>query len=383
MDETLYKINYMDAPNGTVQKYRIYTVTTGTGKTTIHELFADAGQQGGKMRTTLHGNYAQYGDAELKARSKMKEKMDRGYQASLSDAQDNPIFLPMLAMATKNKDGSVKEELLDALDFPVMVQRKFDGLRGIATINPKGNVDFVSRKNNPYTIPIPEIRKQIASMKNLPDDVILDGELYADPSDLDFNTANGLIRTHADSMNAEKENQQKYLNYRIYDFFDPNNPDLTYKQRYSMLKNWITPAMTHLVLTENHMAKDTQEIKALATQFVNEGYEGGIVRQDWPYQVDKRNKALFKVKFFLDEEFEIVDFTDGDTPSSKGLVKWVVMTTDGKIFKVSMNAPHDIQREYFNEGEKYIGSDLTVEFETYSEDGIPMKPRGKAIRNYE
>ena len=114
-----------------------------------------------------------------------------------------------------------------------------------------------------------------------------------------------------------------------------------------------------------------------------EGYEGGIVRQDMPYQVDKRNKALLKVKFFMDEEFQIVNFTDGDTPSSKGLVKWVVMTPEGKIFNVSMNAPHELQREYFQNGEKYIGSDLTVEFETYSPDGIPMKPRGKAIRNYE
>jgi hypothetical protein len=99
--------------------------------------------------------------------------------------------------------------------------------------------------------------------------------------------------------------------------------------------------------------------------------------------VDSRNKALLKVKFFIDEEFEIVDWTDGDTPSSKGLVKWVVMTPEGKTFNVSMNAPHDIQREYFQNGEKYIGSDLTVEFERYSPDGIPMKPRGKAIRNYE
>jgi len=264
-----------------------------------------------------------------------------------------------------------------------MVQRKFDGLRGIATVNPDGSIKFVSRKNNEYTVPIPQIRKEIASMKNLPDDIILDGELYAEPSDLDFNVANGLIRTHDKSMNPEKEAQQKFIKYRIYDFFDPNNPDLTYKERYAMLGKWITPPMKNLVLTKNYVANDTQDIKDLAERFVKEGYEGGIVRQDWPYQVDKRNKALLKVKFFIDEEFQIVDFTDGDTPSSKGLVKWVVMTSDGETFKVSMNAPHDEQRKLYQEGRKYIGSDLTVEFERYSKDGIPMKPRGKAIRNYE
>ena len=162
-------------------------------------------------------------------------------------------------------------------------------------------------------------------------------------------------------MNPEKEAQQKHIKYRIYDFFDPNNPGLTYKERYAMLGKWITPPMTSLVLTKNYVANDTQEIKELAERFVKEGYEGGIVRQDWPYQVDKRNKALLKVKFF----------------------KWIVMTSDGNIFKVSMNAPHEEQRKLFENGEKYIGSELTVEFERYSKDGIPMKPRGKAIRNYE
>mgnify|MGYP001272289300 CR=1 FL=1 len=388
MDETLYKVSYLDAPNGKVQVWRIRTVAVTSF--TVHspgqhewEVIAEAGQQGGKMRETSHGVFADKDAAEDKARSKMKEKTDKGYQSSLPDAQNNPIFLPMLAFSTKNKDGSVKEEVLNALKFPVMVQRKFDGLRGIATVNPDGSIKFVSRKNNEYTVPIPQIRKEIASMKNLPDDIILDGELYAEPSDLDFNVANGLIRTHAKSMTPEKEDQQKHIKYRIYDFFDPDNPDLTYKERYAMLGKWITPPMTSLVLTENYVANNTQEIKDLAERFVKEGYEGGIVRQDMPYQVDKRNKALLKVKFFIDEEFQIVDWTDGDTPSSKGLVKWVVMTPEGKTFNVSMNAPHDIQREYFQNGGKYIGSDLTVEFERYSKDGIPMKPRGKAIRNYE
>jgi len=380
MDERLYKVNYMKAPNGKVQEWRIRTVGLTGGD---WEVIADAGQQGGKMRETSHGFFADKDSAEAKARSKMKEKTDKGYQPSLSDAQNNPIFLPMLALSTKKGDGSLKEDVFKSLKYPVMVQRKFDGLRGIATIEPNGSVKFVSRKNNEYTIPLPEIRREIASISNLPDDVIIDGELYAEPSDLEFNVANGLIRTHAGSMNPEKEKQQEHIKYRIYDLFDPNNPDLTYKQRYALLEKWITPAMTKLVLTKNYSAANMAEVKALAETFVREGYEGGIVRQDWPYQVDSRNKALLKVKFFIDEEFEIVDWTDGDTPSSKGLVKWVVMTPEGKTFNVSMNAPHDIQREYFQDGEKYIGSDLTVEFERYSPDGIPMKPRGKAIRNYE
>ena len=284
----------------------------------------------------------------------MKKKTDGGYLLSRTEAMNNPVFLPMLASATKGKP-----EVLENADYPVMVQRKFDGLRGLATFNPDGSIKFVSRKNNEYTIPIPKIRQEIAFMggrlsNQLSDDIILDGELYVEPSDLDFNTANGLIRTSADSMDAEKERQQDLIKYRIYDFFDPQNPNLNYKQRHQILEDSLGPLgvqqFDKIVLTQNHIANNPQEVKDLALQFQKEGYEGGIVRQDMPYQVDKRNKALLKVKFFMDEEFQIVNFTDGDTPSSKGLVKWVVMTPEGKIFNVSMNAPHELQREYFQNG---------------------------------
>ena len=386
MDATFYKVNYMDTltkPNPIPQVWQIKVEPHPQGWETV----AYAGKEGGKMRRTSHGVFPQETDADFKANSKMKKKTDGGYLLSRTEAMNNPVFLPMLASATKGKP-----EVLENADYPVMVQRKFDGLRGLATFNPDGSIKFVSRKNNEYTIPIPKIRQEIAFMggrlsNQLSDDIILDGELYVEPSDLDFNTANGLIRTSADSMDAEKERQQDLIKYRIYDFFDPQNPNLNYIQRHQILEDSLGPLgvqqFDKIVLTQNHIANNPQEVKDLALQFQKEGYEGGIVRQDMPYQVDKRNKALLKVKFFMDEEFQIVNFTDGDTPSSKGLVKWVVMTPEGKIFNVSMNAPHELQREYFQNGEKYIGSDLTVEFETYSPDGIPMKPRGKAIRNYE
>jgi len=55
MDERLYKVNYMKAPNGKVQEWRIRTVGLTGGD---WEVIADAGQQGGKMRETSHGIFA-------------------------------------------------------------------------------------------------------------------------------------------------------------------------------------------------------------------------------------------------------------------------------------------------------------------------------------
>ena len=60
MDETLYKVSYLNAPNGTVQVWRIWTDFDGTD----YHLYAEAGQEGGKLRTTNHGKFQTLDDAE-------------------------------------------------------------------------------------------------------------------------------------------------------------------------------------------------------------------------------------------------------------------------------------------------------------------------------
>ena len=130
-----------------------------------------------------------------------------------------------------------------------------------------------------------------------------------------------------------------------------------------------------------------QEMFDLGSKFhYDEGYEGGIIRiLGVPYKQGAKSKStMLKFKFFQDEEFEIVGFDDGDTPSSKGLIKFICWSPKGNTtFTVKPNGTDEQRREWYREGEKFIGSDLTVEFEEYSKDGIPKKPTGKSIRTYE
>jgi ATP-dependent DNA ligase len=383
MDKTLYR----QRDNGEIKTWRIWTEEDGDDWNVFSE---SASSETAKKAKTHRATLSSLPDAEKKANSILKKSaFDKGYQLSRDDAINTPLFLPMLCAKTKGDDEPFDMKIFNNLPYPVVFQRKFDGIRGIATVLADGSVRFTSRTLNVTPAPMPNIRKEIASL-NMPDGIFLDGELYVHGDDADFDTAKGWINTEITSSSytqheMETPNHQDLIKYRIYDFFDPAQPDLPFEERYALLEKWLDPASKNLILTTNYTVNNFQEMYDLAVGFTKEGYEGGIIRiLGVPYKEGAKSKSsMLKMKFFQDEEFEIIGFTDGNTPSSKGLVKWTVMTPEGKTFTVSMNGPHDLQRKYFQEGDKYIGSDLTVEFEEYSKDGIPKKGRGKSIRLYE
>ena len=109
--------------------------------------------------------------------------------------------------------------------------------------------------------------------------------------------------------------------------------------------------------------------------------EGTILRNiHGPYEIKKRSKHLQKYKDFQDDEFKIIDFTEG-IGIDKGCVIWVCITKDGKDFRVVPNGTHKFRKEMFKNGKNYIGKQLTVKFFGYTKDGIPRLARCVTIRD--
>ena len=98
------------------------------------------------------------------------------------------------------------------------------------------------------------------------------------------------------------------------------------------------------------------------------------------YEVNKRSKYLQKFKEFLEEEFKIVGFHEGSS-DEKGSVVWNCVTKDNQEFSVRPKGTFESRKKLFDEGDKYIGKQLTVIFQEYSTEGIPRFPVGKAIRD--
>lgn len=311
------------------------------------------------------------GQAIFELESKINKKRDEGYFDTIQEAQDTLVILPMLALDFNKRSHNI--------DYPAIGQRKFDGVRSMASINSDGSVSLKSRKGKEFPH-MNHLRQQVASLKGIPDGAFLDGELYSDT--LTFQEVVGLVRR--ESLKAGDEDKLKQISYRLYDMLDPNNRDAGFQDRYDTLKTILgsTPPK-NLILTKNFEINDKAEVKPLHDQFVKEGYEGIMIRnKDGEYGINKRSKNLQKFKEFYDQEFQIVGYEEG-TGNDAGTVIWVCMTENGDLFKARPRGTREERTEYFQKGDDFIGATLTVRYFEMTDDGIPRFPVGVAIRNYE
>ena len=311
------------------------------------------------------------GQAMFELESKVSKKRDEGYFDTIQEAKDTLVILPMLALDFNKRKHDIS--------YPAIGQRKFDGVRCMASINPDGSVSMKSRKGKEFPH-MEHLRKQIASLKGIPDGAFLDGELYSDT--LTFQEVVGLVRR--ETLKPGDEDKLKQISYRLYDMLDPDDRKAGFQKRYDGLKKILgSNPPKNLILTENFQLNDEADVKKYHDQFVKNGYEGIMIRnKDGEYGINKRSKNLQKYKVFFDQEYEIVGYEEG-TGNDAGTVIWICMTENGDLFKARPKGTREERAEYFDNGDDYIGATLTVRYFELTDDGIPRFPVGVAIRNYE
>ena len=311
------------------------------------------------------------GQAMFELESKVSKKRDEGYFDTIQEAKDTLVILPMLALDFNKRKHDIS--------YPAIGQRKFDGVRCMASINSDGSVSLKSRKGKEFPH-MKHLRQQIASLKGIPDGAFLDGELYSDT--LTFQEVVGLVRR--ETLKAGDEDKLKQISYRLYDMLDPDDRKAGFQKRYDGVKKILgSKPPKNLILTENFEINDKTDVKKYHDQFVKEGYEGIMIRnKDGEYGINKRSKHLQKFKEFFDQEFEIVGYEEG-TGNDAGTGIWICMTENGDLFKARPKGTREERAEYFDNGDDYIGATLTVRYFEMTDDDIPRFPVGIAIRNYE
>ena len=122
------------------------------------------------------------------------------------------------------------------------------------------------------------------------------------------------------------------------------------------------------------------DFRRLFAEFVEAGYEGIMLRNAaGVYRANYRSNDLQKYKEFMEDEYRIIDFKEGEGRDA-GAVIWVCETADGKEFTVRPRGSFEQRREWFNDGDSYIGKNLTVVYQELTEDGKPRFPVAKAVR---
>ena len=347
------------------------------GAITDHEKVIDKGKA---SRTVLE-------QAILEADSKFKQKKEKELYAEKVSIHTKIDVRPMLA----NKfsfDLYKKAGRSFKISFPAFCQRKYDGIRCISYIDTNtGKVVLESRKGIEFQN-FNSLKDLLGDFfKKLPPNFYFDGELYTD--EIDFEVISGLIRLHEEHTSNDDFKKIDKIKYFIYDFYDANNPNLTFDQRLEILNNLLKDYAVNdkkknsslIVLVPTYKIDKLEDVKTYHDKFVQEGYEGIMVRdKEGPYEPNKRSKYLQKYKEIMEEEFKIIGFHEG-TGDEKGIVIWECETPDKKHFSVRPKGTRETRKELYDNGNKYIGSLLTVIFQEYTNDGIPRFPVGKGIRD--
>lgn len=309
---------------------------------------------------------------------------------------NSPLMKPMLAKKYEHprldRDPDPSNTTISSIKFPVLIDRKIDGIRGCVYLI-EGEAISYSRSQVKQSIFLNEHLAEICQLfAYLPSNVGLDGEWFS--KDLKFDQIQGAVQS---TVNRNKNIDN--IQYWIYDLIVP---DMCSLKRYDLLQNTYKRYLNDggksdkFVIMEKYFAHNHEEIFTYLDNFISEGYEGAMLRHILTSCKNKRDQAysyykpslnsssrynnLFKVKYFIEEEFKVVEVTEGKG-TNKGKAIFILITDEGKKFRCVAGGTHE-QREYwYNNPGLCIGRLYTVKFYEWTKDGKPRFPTGKAFRD--
>ena len=391
--QTLYKID-------TKGKLREWTMHIDGASFYAVKGLVDGKKTQDKATTTIAKNVGRSnettpeGQAELQAQAKFQKKLDSGYALNEIDAQKKKFYEPMLAHNFKDR----QDELVG--NYPVYSQPKLDGIRCI--VRKEGDTLIGRTRNGKEIECIPHILKSLNGFFLAHPKAILDGELYNHDLRENFNKITSLVRKQrpikSDKMTdkAFAKKQIEYqsrvieaedtIQYHVYDcpkLNDVVNESQSFDFRMEELKEKLM-TNKHIVLVETSEVYSLGNLNSLYGQYLEQGYEGQMVRKNSSKYDNKRSTSLLKRKEFIDSEYKIVDIDVGNGNRS-GTAKHLVCycPTTKTTFNSNIKGSFDYLKEIYDNRKDYIGQLATIKYFQLTPDGIPRFPYAIAFRNYE
>jgi ATP-dependent DNA ligase len=310
-------------------------------------------------------------------------------EPSTQEHEPTKKYFPMLAHTFEPATATAKK---NNITFPCFTQPKLDGLRCIMYRDPVTNALHCQSRTGSYFDTMEHVKASLAPIFTKYPTIVFDGELYT--TEIPFEELAGLIKKK--KLTPNDKERLRAIQYHIYDIVDETKP---FEERHAMIRKIFAQnaasrmASPHAHATaSDHMpqficlvptteAKTPAEFRAQFGEFIEAGYEGIMLRnKKGMYRCNYRSHDLQKYKEFLEDEFPIVGFTQGDG-RDKGTIIWICVTKEGKEFSVRPRGSMEHRRKLFETGEKYVGKKLTIIYQELTEEGKPRFPVGKDVRD--
>jgi DNA ligase-1 len=335
-----------------------FRVTSGkrNGKQKVNEWTYCTGKNRGKSNETTNEEQAQ-----AQAKAKWDKKLAADYALDTDSVDDIGFVKPMLA-----KDWN---DYADKVVFPVYAQPKLDGIRCIA------DKDGLKTRTGREITAVPHIFESLRGFFEDHPDVVLDGELYCDKFDNDFNAICSIVRKS--KLTDEDMDNAKVIEYHVYDTVSSENFD----QRSTFIRQNLQH-IKYIVPVETYPAQNKEVLDMMYSEWVDKGYEGQMIRSNEPYE-NKRSKTLLKRKDFQDGEYTILGWREGVGNRAGTIGHLSFKTEDGVSFNSNVKGCFEYLASLLKKADSLVGKQATIKFFQLTPDGVPRFPYVIAIRDYE
>ena len=281
--------------------------------------------------------------AEAEVLANYRKKLGTGYFKDRAAIDQIHFTKPMLA----------ETYIPGEQDFPVLAQPKLDGMRCVARAD-----GLWSRTGKPITT-VPHIAAALAPIFADNPTLILDGELYHPDLKDEFGTLMSLAR------GGDPEGK---LQYHIYDVPSSSASAQNRLEFLALGAAWPSP---HLVTVETKYVANSKRLDTLFADWIEQGYEGQMVRDCHGSYENKRSKNLLKRKDFLSDEFPVIAVEAGEGSWAGSAKKFTVRLPDGRECGAGVRG-NQARLKALLEGPRPTWA--TVRYFTPTPDGMPRFP---------
>ena len=125
---------------------------------------------------------------------------------------------------------------------------------------------------------------------------------------------------------------------------------------------------------------DYEEIKSCHDEYVEQGYEGAMIKDpNAPYKFG-RGWEVMKFKAFHDVDLPIMGFEEG-TGKHEGKLGAIVIDYNGVTVKVGSGFSDDLREKIWNDRKEFTGRIVEVRYQEVTEDGSLRFPTFVCFRN--
>ena len=266
---------------------------------------------------------------------------------------------------------------------PVFIQPKLDGIRCIMTAG-----GCYSRNGKKFMNVQHLYTKAIKDLFKVNPLLVIDGELYNHDLRDNFEKIVSLVRKQKPTSDDRKE-ARKLIQYHVYDFV------MAYKGKLDLIEsdmNRYEKRMHQLVCSDmygKHIryvpargVHSLDKAKEIHNDFLQQGYEGSILRLDGPYKCG-RSYDLMKFKDFSDTEATIVSWVEGKGKRRGTIGKFIAVDSDGIRFGMPVMDNFKYLQKNFKNMQDWVGRTATFTYFERTRAGSYRHPLFKAIRDYE